>query len=69
MQKHPIDIYFSKNSFLRVDQASEGYNMSEKWRETTYKLFENGKLLSLYKKDIGLGRTMINKNLKIIDRN
>jgi len=68
MEKQPIDIYFSKDSFLRVDQASDGYNMSEKWWKTTYQLFENGKLLSLYKKETGLGRTMINKNLQIISR-
>lgn len=68
MSKKPIDIFFSKDSFLRVDQASEGYNMSERWWQTTYKLLENGKLLSLYKKETGLGRTMINKDLKIISR-
>lgn len=68
MPKQPIDIYFSKDSFLRVDQAIEGYNMSERWWQTTYKLRENGKLLSLYKKENGLGRTMVNKNLKIISQ-
>jgi len=40
--------------FFGVDQASEGYNMSEKWWTTIYQLFENGKLLSLYKKGTGL---------------
>jgi hypothetical protein len=68
MPKQPIDIYFSKDSFLRIDQAIEGYNMSERWCQTTYKLRENGKLLSLYKKENGLGRTMVNNNLKIISR-
>lgn len=68
MPIQPIDIYSAKDSFLRVDQASEGYNMSERWWQTTYKLRENGKLLSLLKKENGLGRTMINKDLKIISR-
>jgi len=68
MPNQPIDIFFSKDSFLRVDKASEGYNMSERWWKTTYKLLEDGKLLSLYKKETGLGRTVINKDLKIINR-
>jgi hypothetical protein len=66
MPKQPIDIYFAKDPFLRVGQAIEGYNVSERWRQTTYKLSENGKLLSLYKKENGLGRTIVIKNLKMI---
>lgn len=68
MPGKPIDIYFAKDSYLLADRACEGYNMSEQWWQKSNELFEKGILLSLYKREAGLGRTMINKNLKIVNR-